>query len=96
MIHAPWVHPTRSWRPRAVTGRPIPVPCRRGLTPEDTKKLAAFTQGALHKTIVIRLGETILMAPKVNEALTRPDLGIALREGPNTPTIEAGLKKLAE
>ncbi|MBB6050711.1 hypothetical protein [Armatimonas rosea] len=66
------------------------------LTPDDTKKLTAFTQGALHKTIVIRLGKTILMAPKVNEALTRPDLGIALREGPNTQTIEAGLKKLAE
>lgn len=66
------------------------------LTPEDTKKLTAFTQGALHKTIVVRLGETILMAPKVNDALTSPNLGIALREGPNTQTIEASLEKLAE
>jgi preprotein translocase subunit SecD len=66
------------------------------LTPDDTKKLAGFTQRALHKTIVIRLGETILMAPKVNDAITSPNLGISLREGPNTQTIEAGLKKLAE
>lgn len=66
------------------------------LTPEDTKRLTAFTKEALHKTIVIRLGETILMAPKVNDAITNPNLGITLREGPNTQTIEAGLKKLAE
>ena len=66
------------------------------LTPEDTKKLTAFTQGALHKTIVIRLGETILMAPRVNDALTSPEIGITLREGPSRQTIEAGLKKLAE
>lgn len=66
------------------------------LTPEGTKQLTDFTQRALHKTIVIRLGETILMAPKVNEAITSPDLGITLRESPNMKSIEAGLKKLAE
>ncbi len=66
------------------------------LTPEDTKKLTDFTQRALHKTIVIRLGETILMAPKVNEAITGPDLGISLRESPNAKSIEAGIRKLAE
>ena len=66
------------------------------LTPEDTKKLTAFTQGALHKTIIIRLGETILMAPKVNEAITSPNLGITLREEPSKQSIEAGLKKLSE
>lgn len=66
------------------------------LTPEATKKLTAFTQGALHKTIVIRLGETILMAPRVNEALTSPEIGISLRAGTDRESLEAGLKKLAE
>jgi preprotein translocase subunit SecD len=66
------------------------------LTPEDTKKLADFTQKALHKTIVIKLGETILMAPRVNAAIIGPDLGITLRESPNTKSIEAGIRKLAE
>lgn len=66
------------------------------LTPKDAKKLTDFTQRALHKIIVIKLGETILMAPRVNDAITGPDFGIVLREGPNTQTLEAGIKKLAE
>ncbi len=66
------------------------------MQPDDAKKFTAITERAIGKKTLLMLGDTLLIAPAINEPIATPSLLLTLGEKPDKKKVEDELKRLVK